>query len=80
MPRPMSEREALERERDELPVQLANYQRELDATPVDCQERRDRLEWQLRRVRKRMAEVEARLARRLIVVGDEMSLNRSHES
>jgi hypothetical protein len=30
MPRPMSERQALERERDELPVQLANYQGEFD--------------------------------------------------
>jgi hypothetical protein len=61
MPRPLNERQALERERDELPTQLAAYQKELDATPVTFRERRERLEWQIRRVRKRMADVEARL-------------------
>ena len=61
MPRPMNEREALEREQAELPTQLANYQRELDATPIDAQDRRERIQWQIRRVEKRMAEVRARL-------------------
>jgi peptidoglycan hydrolase CwlO-like protein len=61
MPRPLSERQALEGERDELPAQLAAYQKELDATPVTFRERRERLEWQIRRVRKRTADVEARL-------------------
>ena len=61
MPAPTSERQALERERAELPAHVANYRRELDATPQENRERRDRLEWQIRRVEKRMAEVGARL-------------------
>jgi hypothetical protein len=36
----------------------------LDATPLEQRERRERLEWQIRRVQKRIAEVEARLAGR----------------
>jgi len=64
MPRPRTEREALEHERDvELPEQLAGYQRELEATPRENKERRERLEWQIRRAENRMAEVHARLAR-----------------
>jgi len=35
MPAPTNERQALERERAELPTHLANYQRELDATPQE---------------------------------------------
>ena len=35
---------------------------ELDATPQENKDRRERLEWQIRRVEERMAEVEARLA------------------
>ena len=62
-PRPISERQALEREREELPAQLAAYQRELEATPITFLERRERLEWQIRRVQKRMAEVEGRLGK-----------------
>jgi hypothetical protein len=62
MPKPTSERQAPERERKELPGQVANYQPELDATPQDQRERRERLTWPIRRVRKRMAEVERRLA------------------
>ena len=39
-----AECQALEHERAvELPAQLANYQRELDATPVDAQARRERI-------------------------------------
>lgn len=63
MPRPNSERQALERERDELPVHIANYQQELDATPQENKARRERLEWQLRRDQKRLAEIEAKLGR-----------------
>jgi hypothetical protein len=63
MPAPSNERQALERERDELPAHVANYQRELDATPIEAQERRERLEWQIRRAQKRMAEVQERLGR-----------------
>jgi hypothetical protein len=61
MPAPTNERQALERERAELPAHVANYQRELDATPPENRERRERLAWQIRRVEKRMAEVHARL-------------------
>jgi hypothetical protein len=63
MPAPTSERQALERERKELPGQIAAYQRELDATPAENKARRERLEWQIWRDRKRMAEIEAKLAR-----------------
>ncbi len=62
MPRPLNERQSLERERAELPSQIAAYQRELDATPPENKARREMREWQIRRVQKRMAEVEARLA------------------
>lgn len=61
MPAPTNKRQALEREQDELPAHVAN-RRELDATPQENRERRERWTWQIRRVQKRMAEVEARLA------------------
>lgn len=61
MPGPSNERQALERGRAELPAHVANYQRELNVTPQANRERRERLEWQIRRVEKRMAEVHARL-------------------
>jgi hypothetical protein len=65
-PRPQNERQTWERElREELPAQLAKYQEELAATPPESRERRERLEWQIRRVQKRMAELEARLGRRM---------------
>ena len=48
-------------ERHELWAHVANYQRELDATPQENRERRERLAWQIQRVKKRMAEVHARL-------------------
>jgi hypothetical protein len=63
MPAPINEQQALERERAELPAHVANYQRELDATPQGHGERRERLEWQIRRVKNRIAEIQARLAR-----------------
>jgi hypothetical protein len=63
MPAPTNERQALERERAELPAHVANYQRELDATPLENRDRRERLEWQVRRVRIRMADIEVRLTR-----------------
>jgi hypothetical protein len=63
MPPPRYDRQTLEHERDvEIPGQIASYQRELDATPIEFTERRERLEWQIRRAEKRMAEVRARLA------------------
>jgi hypothetical protein len=63
MPRPLNERQSLEQERDvEIPAQIADYQRELDATPIEFTERRERLEWQIRRARKRLVTVDSRLA------------------
>ena len=67
MPAPTSEHQALERERDELPAQLVNYQRELDATPTDPTERRERLAWQVRRIQKRIAEIHARLTALVLI-------------
>ncbi len=63
MPAPTNERQSLERERAELPGQLAAHQRKLDATPPEHKARRERLAWQIRRVQKRLAEIEGRLAR-----------------
>jgi hypothetical protein len=63
MPASVHERQGLERElREELPVRLAKYQRELDDAPSVTQERREWLAWQIRRAEKRMAEIEGRLA------------------
>ena len=62
VPAPTNERQALERERAELPAHVANYQRELDATPQENRERRERLAWQIRRVEKRMANIRTRLS------------------
>jgi len=66
MPAPTNERQALGRERAELPAHVANYRRELDATPQDNREHWERLEWQIRRVEKRMVEVRARLTGSLL--------------
>ena len=64
MPRPRNERQSLEEERDvELPAQLAQYRRDLDATPRGDKTRREFIEWQIRFAEKRMADVCARLAR-----------------
>jgi hypothetical protein len=46
-----------------LRLHVANYQRELDATPQEHKERRERLTWQIQRAEKRMAEGEARLGK-----------------
>jgi len=63
MPRPLTERQALEQERDvELPAQLAKYRRDLEATPREDKTRREFHEWQIRFAEKRMADVCARLA------------------
>ncbi len=62
MPKPHSERQALEQERAELSEQIAAYQRELDATPVENRGRREMREWQIRRAQNRLAETGARLA------------------
>ena len=62
MPPPRNERQSLERERKELPDELTTYKRELEAAPPPHKERREWLDWQIRRVQKRIAEVERRLA------------------
>jgi hypothetical protein len=63
MPSPFKERDAWEQElRAELPALLASHQQELAAGTAD-QARREWLEWQMRRVRKRMADLEVRLAK-----------------
>jgi hypothetical protein len=62
VPRPLNERQSLEQEREELPAQLAAYRNELEnGSPKRA--RRERLEWQIREREKRLAEVEARLAK-----------------
>jgi hypothetical protein len=58
----VSERQPWIQELGELPSQIVEYQRELDATRVESKERRERLQWQIRRDEKRMVELEARLA------------------
>jgi hypothetical protein len=64
MPRPITDRQAWEHElREELPARLAKYREELAAAPPESRERRERLDWQIRRVQKRMAELEVRLER-----------------
>lgn len=64
MPTPFKERDAWENElRIELPALLATHQRELAAGTAD-QARQEWLRWQIRRVRKRMADLEARLEAR----------------
>ena len=62
MSTPTNERQSLERERAELPRKIAAYESELDATPPEHTARRERLMWQIRRVQKRVVEVEPRLA------------------
>jgi hypothetical protein len=65
MPAPTNERQALEQERVELPGQIIAHQAKLAATPAENKARRERLMWQIRRVQKRMAEVDA------LLTGDE---------
>jgi chromosome segregation ATPase len=60
--RPLSERQALERERAELPGQISAHQAELAATPAANQARRERLDWQIRNLQKRPGAIEAQLA------------------
>jgi hypothetical protein len=63
MPRPRSERQAWQQERVEIPALIAALRRELAATPAADTENRERLTWRIRRAEKRMAELDARLAR-----------------
>jgi acetyl-CoA carboxylase beta subunit len=57
MLRPLNERRVLERElHEELPAQLAVYEYELAAGQAD-KVRREQVEWQMRRIEKRMVTV-----------------------
>src|SRR5260370_34198557 len=63
MPRPLNERQSLEQELAELPVQIAASLRELVEIPKASKDRAHRwLAWQVRNLEKRLAEVKARLA------------------
>ena len=64
MPTPPNERQALEQELAELPVQIAVYLRELVEIPEASKDRahREWLAWQVRTLEKRLADVRARLA------------------
>jgi chromosome segregation ATPase len=62
MPAPTNERQALERERAELPGQISAHQAELAATPATNKARVERLAWQIREREKRLADVRKRLA------------------
>jgi len=61
MPAPKDDRAALERERDELPALITTYENQLLATPIEEMEKRERLRWQLRLAKNRLAEINARL-------------------
>jgi hypothetical protein len=61
MPAPRNEREALERERDELLGLTEALRLDLDATPGDNQDRREQQQSQLGRAEKRLAELRERL-------------------
>jgi hypothetical protein len=62
MPAPTNERQALERERAELRQQVEAQKNELAIAVGVNKDRRERLDSQIRRAQKRLAEVEARLA------------------
>jgi hypothetical protein len=61
MPRSRGERDAWTEELNALPAQIAEHQRQLDATPVGDKDRRENLQWRIRRDQLRIAELEKRL-------------------
>ena len=62
MPRPLTERQAWERERyEELPAQLVAFEAELAALAPGDKVLIAMREWQIRRLRRRMAELDRRL-------------------
>jgi hypothetical protein len=63
MPRPRTDRQAIEEELNELTVHLAERQRELAATPRENREQREALEWRIRRGERRITDLRARLQR-----------------
>jgi len=60
----VNERQSLEQELAELPVQIAVYLRELTETPEGIEHRagREWVAWQVRNLEKRLADVRKRLA------------------
>ncbi len=62
MPGQPTERQSLEVELAELTVDLASYQAQLKALPLDAKAQREMRTWQIQRTQRRMAELEARLA------------------
>jgi chromosome segregation ATPase len=64
MPRRKSDREAWEEELNELPALLSKLHRELAATPEKTDEdldRRETLQWKIRRVEHRIVDLRSRL-------------------
>ena len=64
MPRPANEREAWTQELSELPALLSKLHRELAATPEktdDDLDRREALQWKIRRVEHRIVDLRSRL-------------------
>lgn len=62
MPRPRTERQAIEEELAELPAQVAAHRAALAATPLGHRLTRERLDWFIRRDEKRTKDLQARLA------------------
>ncbi len=62
MPQPPSERPSLEVERAELANDLVRHHAELDAMGLDAKSQREMRTWQIQRIQKRIAYLEARLA------------------
>ena len=73
MPAPTNERQALEHERADFPRHLTAYQGELDAAAPEHKRRRERLAWQIRRVQKRMVEIDA-----LLTGGEKLGYPQEH--
>jgi hypothetical protein len=63
MPAPHNECQALGQERVELLGQIGAYRLELEMTEPEHRTRRDRLDWHVQNLEKRLAEVEARLSK-----------------
>jgi len=62
MPRPLSDREKWQEERLELIQKRTEYQTELETTLMKHKSRRQFLDWHIRRMTLRLAELEKRLA------------------
>ncbi len=54
MPRPLTDRQRWQEELDELPAQIAWWEKELASLAPDDRVRREMLEWMIRRARRRL--------------------------